>query len=91
MNCSTDEGLKSGAYISDVLRDPKVAFSQETEESPLNVAFKTNLGYFPWYESKGNEYRHLRFDLAMDGSKHATRADAILEGTSCATIFFSMD
>jgi hypothetical protein len=85
---STDEGLKSAAYLSDVLRDPKVAFSEETEEAPMNAAFKTSLRAFPWYESEGNEYRHLRFNLAMDGSKHATRVDAILDGI-CHVFRFS--
>jgi hypothetical protein len=90
LRCSTDEGLKAGAHLSDVLFDPKLAFSQETEAAPLNVAFKTNLWYYPWYESEGNEYRRLRFNQSMNGSRHAVGSDAILEGRCCLVNFPEM-
>ena len=84
---STDEGLKSSAYLSDTIFDPKLAFSQEPTETALNTAFKTDLSFYPWYEATGNEHRRLRFNLGMDGSKNATNPNVILEGT-CGVEFY---
>ena len=77
----SDESMKAGAYLQDVLLDPKLAFSEEPNETPLNVAFKTTLPKFEWYEAKGNEHLLLRFGVAMEGSKQAYSPNAILEGS----------
>jgi hypothetical protein len=81
--CSTDEGLKSAACLSDVLLSPKSALSQEPEGAPFNVAFDTDVWYYSWYDIEGHEYRQTRFNQAMNGSKSAVGADAILEGMHC--------
>jgi hypothetical protein len=75
--------LKSGAYLSDALLSPKLAFSQEPGEAPFNVAFNTDVWFYPWYDIKGHEYRQTRFNQAMNGFKIAAGANAILEGIRC--------
>lgn len=65
--------------------DPKLAFSEEPNEAALQVAFKTSLPLWGWYESEGNEYRFQRFSIGMEGSKRAAPPNAILEGSSRLT------
>ena len=78
---STDECLKSGAYIEDTIFDPARAFSAEPNESPLNVAFKTDLTIWEWYETPSNKRRLHRFSVAMEGSRQAASPNEILNGT----------
>ena len=60
---STDEAMKAAAYLQEALLHPKIAKSQEPNETAFNLAFNTNLPIFEWFEQKGNEHRLLRFGV----------------------------
>lgn len=72
--------MKGSSYLTESLLDPKTAMSQEPNEVALNLAFKTDLPIWEWFEAKGNEHRLLRFGIAMEGGKRAASLTAILEG-----------
>jgi len=76
----TDETMKAAAYLQEALLDPKIAKSQEPNETALNLAFNTSLTAWEWFEQKGNEHRGLRFGIAMEHAKRAAQPNAILEG-----------
>ena len=72
--------MKAGSYLQDYLLDPKTAFSEEPNGTPFNLAFKTDLPKFDWFETKGNEHRLMRFGIAMEGSRQTSHPNVILEG-----------
>lgn len=72
--------MKSAAYLPEALLDPKLAFSQEPTETPLNVALKNDISMWDWLESEDNELRRIRFGMAMEGAKLAADPNAILDG-----------
>ncbi|EKM53055.1 uncharacterized protein PHACADRAFT_210782 [Phanerochaete carnosa HHB-10118-sp] len=76
----TDEGLKAGGYLRDMLLDLKIAKSQEPNETALSLAFNTKLDAWEWYELKDNKHRLQRFSIALEGAKQAGPRNAILEG-----------
>lgn len=80
VSTSSDEAMKSAAYLSEVLLDSKLGKSEEPNETPLNVAFKTELPCWEWLETKENECRRVRFGMAMEGAKQASDPNSILEG-----------
>lgn len=55
------------------MKDPKLAHSQEPNETPFNAAFKTDLRWFDWYELPENEYRRRRFATALAGAPVLTK------------------
>ncbi|KAJ6554494.1 O-methyltransferase [Mycena capillaripes] len=67
---NTDETLKAGAYIQDVLLTHK----QGTDEldTPLNRAFNTHIDLFSWLELPENQVRFRRFGMAMDASRRVS-------------------
>ena len=77
--------MKSSSYLTESLLDPKTAMSQEPHEVAFNLAFKTDLPIWEWFEAKGNEHRLLRFGIAMEGGKRVASPTAILKGTSLAS------
>ncbi|RPD58012.1 S-adenosyl-L-methionine-dependent methyltransferase [Lentinus tigrinus ALCF2SS1-7] len=50
--------------------------------APFNLAFNTQLGYFPWLEQPGNEARFNRFGHAMTGTRQWETKNFILQGFS---------
>ena len=50
--------------------------------SPFNLAFDTQLGFFPWFELPENEGRLLRFGHAMVGTRQCEVKNQILQGTT---------
>ena len=50
--------------------------------APFNLAFNTQLGYFPWLELPENEGRFVRFGHAMTGTRQWEIKDQILQGAS---------
>ncbi len=48
--------------------------------APLNLAFNTQLGYFPWLELPENEGRFVRFGHAMTGTRQWEIKNQILQG-----------
>ncbi|OCH84738.1 O-methyltransferase [Obba rivulosa] len=74
----TDESLKSAAYLSDTLTDPRTASSYEPTESAFNRAFGTPNGMFEWYEQPENAFRLRRFNAGMRAT--AGETSEVLEG-----------
>ncbi|EJF57429.1 S-adenosyl-L-methionine-dependent methyltransferase [Dichomitus squalens LYAD-421 SS1] len=50
--------------------------------APFNLAFNTQLGYFPWLELPENEDRFVRFGHAMTGTRQWEIKNQILQGFS---------
>ena len=48
--------------------------------APFNLAFNTQLGYFPWLELPENEDRFVRFGHAMTGTRQWEIKNQILQG-----------
>ena len=48
--------------------------------APFNLAFNTQLGYFPWLELPENEGRFVRFGHAMTGTRQWEIKHQILQG-----------
>ena len=49
--------------------------------TPFNLAFGTELGFFPWLELPENERRLVRFGHGMVGTRQFETKDEILRGT----------
>ncbi|KAF8917304.1 O-methyltransferase [Mucidula mucida] len=79
-NMSADEISKSASYIPENFLDPKHRHSDEPNHSPFNLAFKTDLPLFPFYEAPGNEARLVRFGIGMSGTTRTEPEDGILRG-----------
>ncbi|KAJ7630070.1 O-methyltransferase [Mycena polygramma] len=67
---STDETFKAGAYIQDVVTDPKT--EADELDTPLNRAFNTHLNLFSWFELPENKVRFRRFGMAMDAGRRVS-------------------
>ena len=63
--CSTDDSMKSAAFVTDALLDPAASHSEDTSTSPCLRLFKTK-NYFDYLYAPGNEYLAVRFQAAMD-------------------------
>ena len=50
--------------------------------APFNLAFNTQLGYFPWLELPENEGRFVRFGHAMTGTRQWEIKNQILQGAN---------
>ncbi|KAI0653619.1 S-adenosyl-L-methionine-dependent methyltransferase [Cubamyces menziesii] len=50
-------------------------------ETAFNLAFDTQLTYFPWLETPGNEVRLERFGPAMTGTRQWETEEGILQGS----------
>ncbi|KAF9494774.1 O-methyltransferase [Pleurotus eryngii] len=74
---SADEVFKGSAYLAEVLLDPKKSASEEPQDAPMMLAFKSSKPSWEWYEEPGNEYRLKRFAAAMEGSSKADPPNAI--------------
>ncbi|TFY59839.1 hypothetical protein EVG20_g7638 [Dentipellis fragilis] len=75
-----DESFKASAYLPDVILDPVTSHSYDPKKTAINKAFNSDLDYFSWYETPGNESRVMRFGHAMNGSKAFTSNNAIVGG-----------
>ena len=74
--------MKAASYLQEALLDPAYVNSEEPTETAFNLAFKTDLSLWDWFELSANEKRRVRFGIAMEGSKQAVPPTAILEGKS---------
>ncbi|KAI0341312.1 O-methyltransferase [Trametopsis cervina] len=77
---SSDEVLKSAAYLQEVLSDPELTSSGEPTKASFNKAFKTDLMFWEWFDLPENAANLRRFGNAMTGLTNSTPASAILEG-----------
>lgn len=77
---STDECLKAASYMADAMFDPLYAQSGEPTKTALNLAFKTDLPVFDWFDTPGNEDRLSRFGITMDAARRVSAPEAVLHG-----------
>ncbi|KAK0200674.1 O-methyltransferase [Desarmillaria ectypa] len=77
---SADEVFKSSAYLTEVLLDKKLGYSDDHKDCPFSYAYKTEKHMFEWYDDPGNEFRLKRFASAMEGAAKLDPPNAILSG-----------
>ncbi|KAJ7658710.1 hypothetical protein DFH06DRAFT_1407161 [Mycena polygramma] len=76
----TDEAFKGSSYLSETFTDPATARRVKATDSPWNVATKTDVFLFDWYDLPKNEHRKTRFSFAMACSTKLEPPEAILAG-----------
>ena len=76
---STDESMKSSAFIVDALFDPSTAHSEDASEAPCLQFCKEN-SYFEHLYAPGNEYQNARFQAAMGGLAASDSSSAVVPG-----------
>ncbi|THG97673.1 hypothetical protein EW026_g4370 [Hermanssonia centrifuga] len=77
---ATDDAFKTSSFLTDALTDPKWTSSEEPNQTALNLAFKTDLTAFEWFELPENARRLRWFGLAMKANQEMTPQDEILGG-----------
>ena len=77
---STDEAFKSSSYLTETLLDPELGHAYESNKTAFNRAYHTKEGIWSWYEHPEDRSHLIRFGAAMNGSKNAYPANAVLEG-----------
>ena len=94
MSCLTEWALpnKGSLHRTDTNFDYRAAPPEDKSTSisaggqitryvaPFNLAFNTQLGYFPWLELPENEDRFVRFGHAMTGTRQWEIKNQILQG-----------
>ncbi|KII92455.1 hypothetical protein PLICRDRAFT_50832 [Plicaturopsis crispa FD-325 SS-3] len=75
-----DEFFKSSAYLAETFCNPEYAQSYASNKTALNLAFKTDLEFFSWIETPGNEDRLRKFGTAMSVLTKMSPPGAILSG-----------
>lgn len=76
---STDESMKSSAFITDALLDPTTAHSEEASDAPCLRLFKES-SFFEHLHAPGNEYQNARFQAAMGGLAASDSSSAVVPG-----------
>lgn len=76
--CSTDDGMKTAAFVTDALLDPVTSHSEELSESICLRLFKTK-SYFDYLYAPGNEYLGARFQVAM-GHLGSSESSTVVRG-----------
>ena len=84
---SLDLGFKSSSYLTETLLDPEFGHAYEANKTAFNKAYNVSEGLWSWLERPENRLNLIRFGAAMNGSKNASPANAILKGsvTLCCT------
>jgi hypothetical protein len=77
---SLDIGFKTSSYLTETLLDPEFAHAYEPNKAAFNKAYNVKEVVWSWIERPENRLHHVRFGAAMNGSKNASSASAILEG-----------
>ena len=77
---STDDVLKSSAFMAECVTTPGYALSDDPTKTAFNIAFNTELSVFQWFELPENEERRRTFGIAFEGGKNMFNPRQILEG-----------
>jgi hypothetical protein len=77
---SLDIGFKTSSYLTETLLDPEFAHAYEVNKTAFNKAYNVKEDAWSWIERPENRLHLVRFGAAMNGSKNASPANAILEG-----------
>ncbi|KAH9993417.1 hypothetical protein BJV77DRAFT_366374 [Russula vinacea] len=75
-----DLGFKSSSYLTETLLDPEFGHAYEPNKTAFNKAYNVSEGLWSWLERPENRLNLIRFGAAMNGSKNASPANAILKG-----------
>ncbi|VDB95385.1 unnamed protein product [Peniophora sp. CBMAI 1063] len=77
----TDEGMKSTSYLTETVLDPVSGHANDITDLAFNRAFPDVKGtVWNFYDMEEQQYRRNRFAMTMEGSKHMSPAEAIVEG-----------
>ncbi|KLO13212.1 S-adenosyl-L-methionine-dependent methyltransferase [Schizopora paradoxa] len=66
----TDESMKGGSYLYEVLSEPDSAFKAVPELCATTKSLGSDLSLWDFYELPEQKYRHYRFGVAMEGVKN---------------------
>ncbi|KAF8467041.1 S-adenosyl-L-methionine-dependent methyltransferase [Russula ochroleuca] len=75
-----DMAFKSSSYLTETLLDPELGHACEPNKAAFNRAYNVKEVLWSWFERPENRLHLVRFGAAMNGSKNASPANAILEG-----------
>ena len=78
---SPDMGLKTSSYLTEILLDPDFGHAYEANKTAFNKTYNVKEDAWSWIERPENRLHLVRFGAAMNGSKNASPANAILEGS----------
>ena len=78
---SLDMGLKTSSYLTETLLDPDFGHANEANKTAFNKTYNVKEDAWSWIERPENRLHLVRFGAAMNGSKNASPANAILEGS----------
>jgi hypothetical protein len=78
---SLDMAFKSSSYLTETLLDPELGHACEPNKAAFNRAYNVKEVLWSWFERPENRLHLVRFGAAMNGSKNASPANAILEGS----------
>ena len=78
---SLDIGFKSSSYLTETLLDAEFGHAYEPNKTAFNKAYNVNEDKWSWLERPENRSYLVQFGAAMNGSKNAFPANAILEGS----------
>ncbi|KAH9925845.1 S-adenosyl-L-methionine-dependent methyltransferase [Epithele typhae] len=77
---ATDELMKFETGFTDWFLETGGTPTPEQPQTPFHYAMKTDLNYFAWLETPGNEHRLARFSHAMNGKRHWEVTKNVLTG-----------
>ncbi|KAF5387657.1 hypothetical protein D9615_000594 [Tricholomella constricta] len=77
----TDDVFKSSSHLGDVFSDASFCNSEDPAKTAFNLAFRTELPVFAWFDGPGNEARLHRFGIGMEGGSNMFPPQAVVEGT----------
>ena len=76
-----DDTVAAATYgIPVVLQSPNLKFSEEPEQTALNVLTKGSSNYWEWIEAPAQKYRLHRFGIGMQGYKVLQPPSNALDG-----------
>ena len=79
---SSDEFIKAGAYMPEVLTDPKTALSEEGEATGLALASGISVPFFDFLSLPEKQVRGKRFASSMANFGKLKPLGSVLNGTT---------
>ncbi|KAI5119287.1 hypothetical protein M0805_008066 [Coniferiporia weirii] len=82
----TTHAFKSSAYLTDTVLNPDLTNSFDVDKTPFNLAYRTNLPIWGWFEQPENKAELRLFSLAMEGGSKLIPQDVLLKGFDWASL-----
>ncbi|EJC99901.1 S-adenosyl-L-methionine-dependent methyltransferase [Fomitiporia mediterranea MF3/22] len=82
----SDECLKSGSYLVEVMTDPNTKFSEEPNCSALQKALRMTDTFFEYFDRTTEHFRRKRFAIVMTIANKTHTPASILAGFDWATL-----